>query len=93
MSFKVELARVIGFVKRHGAEKVLDALEGTADAGLDKLVEQVPAEFKLLAKTADSIAKDRLHATVERLEKSLADADVVQKTHIDESAGVPNDAA
>ena len=68
---KEVVKHVVHFVEKHGAAKVLDALEGTVDVGLDKLVDQVPDEFKLLAKTADDVAKTRLQAYVKLLEAKL----------------------
>ena len=72
MSFKEELKRVVHFVEVHGASKVLDAIEGVVDLGLDDLVSQVPAEFRLMAKTADTVAKDRLAAEVKKVEAKLS---------------------
>ena len=68
---KEAVKHVVHFVEKHGAAKVLDALEGTVEIGLDKLVDQVPDEFKLLAKTADDVAKTRLEAYVKALEAKL----------------------
>ena len=72
MGIGKELKRVVKFVEKHGAEKVLEAVEGVVDQGLDALVDKTPDEFKLLAKTADGFAKDRLSAAVDRLDKRLS---------------------
>ena len=71
MKLAKELKKVVHFVEKHGADKVLDALEGVADLGLDALVDATPAEFKLLTKTAASLAESQLHKAVVRLEHKL----------------------
>ena len=73
MNFKDVLKKVVHFVEVHGASKVLDAIEGVVDLGLDDLVAKVPAEFKLLAKTANTVAQDRLTAEVKKVEAKLSE--------------------
>ena len=78
MGLKAELKRVVSFVEKHGSTKVLDALEGAADESLDALLDKVPDEFKILAKSGEQLAKIALHRQVTKLEKKLGEADEAQ---------------
>ena len=71
MKLVKELKKLVHFVERHGADKVLEALEGVADAGLDAAVAATPTEFKILAKTAANLAEAQLDNAVKRLEDKL----------------------
>ena len=71
MSLKKELVKVVHWVEKHGAKKVLDALEGVVEEGLDAAVDQVPTEFKLVAKTIDSLSKAQLEKLVAKVEAKL----------------------
>ena len=59
------------FVGKHGADKVLEALEGVADQSLDDLVKKLPDDYGLIAKTAEQLGVHVLHKYVTRLEKKL----------------------
>lgn len=86
MGLKKELVRALHWAEKHGAKKVIDALEGVTEEGLDALAGSVPDEFKLLAKTVDSLAKGQLERLVNKLEAKLNEEDEVQETPPDEAA-------
>ena len=71
MHLKEFFKKVVHWVEKHGASKVLDALEAIAEGGLDAATAQVPTEFKALAEVADKLTKDKLEAVVKKLEAKL----------------------
>ena len=82
MGFKEELKTVVKFVEAHGADKVLDALEKSADLGLDELAKELPSQYSLLAKAAEALVQTRLHTAVQKLKTKLEAQDATS----DESA-------
>ena len=71
MGLKEELKTVVKFVEAHGADKVLDALEKSADLGLDELAKELPDKYSLLAKAAEALLQTRLHTAVTKLKTKL----------------------
>ena len=71
MHLKDELKKVVHWVEKHGATKVIDALEAVAEEALDAGTAVVPTEFKALAEIADKLAKTQLEAEVKKVEAKL----------------------
>ena len=59
------------FVGKHGADKVLEALEGVVDQSLDDFAKKLPDDYVLIAKAAENVGVHVLHKYVTRLEKKL----------------------
>ena len=71
MGLEKELKKVVHWVEKHGADKVLEALEGVTEDGLDAITDAVPTEFKALAKLADGLAKAQLEKLTHKLETKI----------------------
>ena len=71
MGLEKELKKVVHWVEKHGAPRVLEALEGVVETGLEAVSVAVPPEFQGLAKIADSLAKNELEKLTKKLEHKL----------------------